>query len=161
MQSYIKLVLNYDNGVPGVRTLRHRTLCIWARPSRKLILAGQFNVAVNLQTYSTSALFASRLGYRLPWSILFCGFYQILQENTGILSWWSYERFLPNSFQDTIHWLFIPRYFPDTWSLSSSRKCVRWRSNVPFCDWCVKNCIIYIKRYLNGKRSNFCSMVYL
>jgi hypothetical protein len=59
------------------------------------------------------------------------------------LSWSSHERFLPNSFQDMIHWLFIPRYFPDTVSLSNSRKFVRWRSNVPFCDRCVKNFIIY------------------
>lgn len=82
-------------------------------------------------------------------------FSQILQENTGILSWSSHERFLPNSFQDMIHWLFIPRYFPDALRLNNSRKCVRWRSNVPFCDRCVKNCIIYIKRYLNGQRRKF------
>ena len=152
---------NYDKVVPGVQKLRRRTLCIWDWPFWKLILAGQVKMAVKLQTYSTSALFVSRLGYRLPWLILFGGFSQILQENTEILPWPSHEHFHSNPFHDMIHWLFIPRYLADTLSLSSSRKCGRWRSNVPFCDRCVKNCIIYIKWYWNGQSSNFFSMFYL
>ena len=150
----MNLVFTFDNAVPGVRTLRRRTPCIWDRPSWKPILTGQVNVAVKLLVYSASALFVSRLGYRLPWSMLFGGSSQILQENTGILSWSRHERF-PQTFYRT--W-FIDCLTPDN---SLIRKCVQRWSNVPFSDRCVKNCIIYIKRYLTGKRRSSCSMLYL